>query len=353
MALPAVVLVLCLAGLYLTRGSMANLSFLNDPNSGLVNQRPWQTIQALAPLAVSAEEERFAQEAERLADHEVDQAFAFALREASTRSKVLSPEALALSQKASQLQDAVKADKAQVVALGGDAKAPVDSAAGSNTGNDDLDAARTQLQIDTDELDDANEEFAKATGDKRGEIQQELAEREAAIKKTAVGSGGVDGGGKTAVVSAKSHGTLAKRIGAWFDQRTRHGLLLQAQREAKTDIATLQSKHAEVEQRANEAAAAAKAGMKAPAASLAAVSAATSAPATALGQVNGVSGTARGPADNVNSGRAARLQLLHTLSEEHSILDDRLATEQQLSQVYEKWAAQVERQHGIVLPPDT
>ena len=335
-ALPATALVLCLAGLYLTRGSMANLSFLSDPNSRLVNQRPWQTIQALAPLAVSAEEQRFAQEAERLADHEVDQAFAFALRDASTQSKVLSPEALALSQKVAQLQDEVKADKAKVEALGGDAKASLDPSVGSNTGNDDLDAARTQLQIDSDELDDANEELAKATGDKRGAIQQELAEREAAIKKSSVENGGGEGSGKTAVVSAKSHGTLAARIKAWFDQRTRHALLLQAQREADAEGATLRTQHADVENRVRAATAAATASLRAPAA--------------ASPQQAGASGVGTGTAAGAPSlSRAGRLQLLHTLSEEHSILDDRIATEQQLSQIYATWAAQVERQHRIVL----
>ena len=48
---------------------------------GLVDQSPWQTVQALAPLAVSAEEQQMAHEAERLADHEVDQAFATELAE--------------------------------------------------------------------------------------------------------------------------------------------------------------------------------------------------------------------------------------------------------------------------------
>ena len=339
--LPAVALLLCLAGLYLTRGSMANLSFLSDSKSALVDQRPWQTIQALAPLAVSAEEQRFAQEAERLADHEVDQAFALALRQASTQSKVLSPEARALTQKVSQLQDEVKADKARVTALGGDAKpaaentkpdtadtkpAAVDQkpgdAAASDTGNDDLDAARTQLQIDSDELDDANEELARATGDKRGAIQQELAEREAALKKSTVESGG-----KTAVVSAKSHATLWERLSAWFDQRTRTALLLQAEHEADADSNALKTQHAEVESRSTAAAAAASASLKTPA------------PAN----------TGPVAANPATPSRAARLQMLRTLSEEHSILDDRIATEQQLSQVYSKWAEQVERQHGIVL----
>jgi len=315
MGLPALALLLCLIGLYVTRGSMANLSFLNDPNAGLVDQRPWQTVQALAPLAVSAEEQNLAQEAERLADHEVDQAFAQALREASTQARVTTGKALELSQKVTQLQDEVAADKARVASLGGDASAAAPA-------SDDLDAAKTQLQLDSDELDDANEELARASGDKRGAIQQELAERQAAQKKTSV-----DSGGKTAVVSAKSHGTLAGRIAAWFDQRSRHALILEAKREADTDAAVLTSQHAQIETQASAAAAAASASLAAPAP-----------------PAQPDAGTSAKPLS-----RAERLQLLRTLSEEHSILDDRLATQQQLSQVYAKWAAQVERQHAIVL----
>lgn len=314
MGLPALALLLCLIGLYVTRGSMANLSFLNDPNAGLVDQRPWQTVQALAPLAVSAEEQNLAQEAERLADHEVDQAFAQALREASTQARVTTGKALELSQKVTQLQDEVAADKARVASLGGDASAAAPA-------SDDLDAAKTQLQLDSDELDDANEELARASGDKRGAIQQELAERQAAQKKTSV-----DSGGKTAVVSAKSHGTLAGRIAAWFDQRSRHALILEAKREADTDAAALTSQHAQIETQASAAAAAASASLAAPAP-----------------PAQPDAGTSAKPLS-----RAERLQLLRTLSEEHSILDDRLATQQQLSQVYAKWAAQVERQHAIV-----
>ena len=60
--IPAGLLVVCLVASYLTRGAMANLAFLKSHNgaaqdSGLVDQRPWQTVAALAPLAVSAEEQ--------------------------------------------------------------------------------------------------------------------------------------------------------------------------------------------------------------------------------------------------------------------------------------------------------
>ncbi|MBB5058680.1 small-conductance mechanosensitive channel [Granulicella aggregans] len=329
LAIPAMVLVFCLVGLYLTRGAMANLSFLGDKNTGLVDQRPWQTVRALAPLAVSAEEQNFAQEAERLADHEVDQAFAQALREASTQGKTMTPEAQALAAKVSQLEDEVKADKARVVALGGDPKAKLDTgtAAATDSGNDDLDAAQTQLQLDSDELDDANENLTRATGDKRGTIQQELSERETAMKKSAV-----DGGGKTAIVSAKSRGTLAARIAGWFDQRSRRGLILEAKQQADKDAETLKGQHARIEAQAGVAAAAASAGL-----TTAGVPAqnAPSAKTTAASTVKPTT-------------RVGRLQLLRTLSEEHSILEDRLATQQQLSKVYGDWAAQVDRQHKIV-----
>src|ERR1700712_4465904 len=80
-----------LGGSFLTRGGMGALSFLKDEGkgeaSGLVDQRAWQTVQALAPMAVSAEEQMYAREAQRLADHEVDQAFAMALRKSSIETR--------------------------------------------------------------------------------------------------------------------------------------------------------------------------------------------------------------------------------------------------------------------------
>ena len=84
-------LALCFIFSWTTNDVMGNLSFLNPRNNpnrpssskkAIVDIRPWQTAQALAALAYTAEEKEHAQEAERLADHEVDQAFASALRQA-------------------------------------------------------------------------------------------------------------------------------------------------------------------------------------------------------------------------------------------------------------------------------
>src|SRR5258708_18398789 len=86
---------------------MAHMPFLKGRGAGsqktLVDQRPWQTIESLAPLAVSAEEQSLAREAERLPDHEVDQAFALALRQSSLHTHTLTGRGLPPQQKVSHL----------------------------------------------------------------------------------------------------------------------------------------------------------------------------------------------------------------------------------------------------------
>src|SRR5882672_4195004 len=112
-----IVLAGTLAGAFLTRGVMADLPFLQARKGnwtgsyvplGVVDQRPWQTAATLAALAQSAEEKKFAREIERLADHEVDQAFSQYLRQAALSKTTLSGKALALQQRVNELQQIVK-----------------------------------------------------------------------------------------------------------------------------------------------------------------------------------------------------------------------------------------------------
>ncbi len=81
-------LAVCVVFSWRTQDAMEHLPFLPGAKPGvaataakpIVDLHTWQAAQALAPLAVSAEEREFARDAERLADHETDQAFASALR---------------------------------------------------------------------------------------------------------------------------------------------------------------------------------------------------------------------------------------------------------------------------------
>jgi small-conductance mechanosensitive channel len=313
-AVPAVVLVVCLVASYLTRGAMATLPFLKarkagtalGTTAGLVDQKPWQTIQTLTPLAISGEEKRFARDAERLADHEVDQAFAQALRQASLdiQTRNLTGEALELQQKVVRLQGMAKDDQAKVDSLTAAMK-------GVNPpGTDDLDIAKAQLQLDNDQLADATEDLARVSGDKRGQIQQELTTHEAAMKKF---DEQADAGGPNTVQTATKYATLAGRVSAWFDQRSRMDQIQQAKAEADADVATLTAQHNETEKK------------------LAA------------------DGTDAAQGAGVPQGRVARLAQMHSLAQIHGILDDRIETQKELSTVYGKWSDQVKLQHSIVV----
>ncbi len=210
------------------------------------------------------------------------------------------------------LQGLVKEDQAKVDGLTSQiadakksGKPTVDSL------SDDLDVAKAQLQLDTDELNDASDDLARVSGDKRGEIQQELTARQAAMKKY---DEQASSGGQTAVVSAKRYGTLAGRVGGWFDQRSRMDLLEQAKSKADSDAAALVTQQADIAKK--------------------------SAAATA----NIGAGT-----DVSAKGKVAQMAQAHALAQVHSILDDRLQTQQQLSSVYGKWMAQLQVQHEIVV----
>ena len=315
-----VMLSLCLIFSWTTRDSMAHLSFLSgrgnvrsltDSQKTLVDLRPWQTAEALAPMAVTAEETEFAREAERLADHEVDQAFASALRIAGTQAqhRNLTGEALALSQRVEEIEELIKEDQALVTSL--TAASGLKTAAGKDgtqptADDDDLENAKAQLGLDSDQLADAQQELDRASGDDRTQIKSELAAHEALMVKY---DSEAHGSGQVAVISVRRHGTLAGRLKAWNSQLDRNRLILQAMQQTQADIVTLTDAHKTLETKAN-------------------------------------AGAATPGADA--QGRAAKLAELKEKSEERqllSIFNDRIQTEQQLAAVYGKWSAQVLLQH--------
>jgi small-conductance mechanosensitive channel len=314
-------LVICLTFAWTTRDSMAHLPFLQGQGTArrqvesqktLVDLRPWQIAQALEPLAVTAEETEYAHEAERLSDHEVEQAFASAIRlaNAQVQHRVLSGDALALSQKVTQLQEVVKEDQALVDKLSPKAATPPQNGVQPDPNEDDLEIAKAQLGLDSDELADAQQDLARASGDNRAQIQSELAAHEASMRAFESKS---RSDSQIAVLSVKQYGTLSNRIRAWFNQRSRYQLIQQALQQAQSDISALTSEHNSLEAKAN------------------AVPTASS---------------------DTSSDHASKLALISERREQRqllSIYDDRIVTERQLATVYSKWSAQVLLQHRIVL----
>ena len=300
-AIPAIILVVLLSVLYASRGTMEQLAFLRrggEPTE-IVDQRPFQTAQTLAGLAVSAEEQRFSQEAQRLAEHEVEQAFATALRQASMRQRLPSGEAAETAKKVAGLKATVAADTANVSQL----EAATKNAAAASAEGDDLDVARAQLGLDTDELADATADMARQSGDQRARIQAELTAFQTASRKS-------DGSKENAVAAARHYAALWGRTSAWLDQHHRADLLEQARTRAALEATSFAQQHDAVERISTQAQAA----------------------------VAAMTGTAR----------VKGLEHMATQRQVMSLLDDRQQTDQQLAGVYGRWETQVWLQHRIV-----
>lgn len=309
----------CLIFTWETGDVMSNLSFLNPRNTSnrtngtkkaIVDTRPWQTAQTLAALAYTAEEKEYAQEAERLADHEVDQAFAAALRQATLDAQhlTLSGDALALSKKVAQLQLLIAQDKEEIQTITEGLKAPTPkNGKPAEFDEGDLEVAKAQLGLDTDELADVQHDFNQASGDQTSQIQAELATHEAAMRGY---DKQVREGGQIATVSARRFGTLAGRVGAWQRLRTRTKLLQEAIDQTRRDIGMLTAQQSSIETKIST-----------------------------MGAVH------TDDLDQKLQGLRDRTALRQILS----ITDDRIQTEQQLVNVYSKWVAQVLLQRRIIV----
>jgi small-conductance mechanosensitive channel len=309
------VLTVTLAGAFMTRGVMEYLPFL-QPRAGnwtgayvppgVVDQRPWQTAATLAALAQSAEEIELARDAERLADHEIDQAFSQSLRQASLGKPNLSGKALALQQRVTELQETIKSDQARIASLRTGAHTKPSSAVSNAS---DLEIAKAQLGLDQNELANSTEELARESGDQRVKLQQELTARQAAMKQYRETASKDDG--QTAVASAEHYRTLAQQLFTLRSLRNRKQLIAQAQQLAGADAAALMGDQATLKSEA-----------------------------VGLGEK---------AAGESSSERIDRLQQITAQQNIQSILNDRLGTQQQLAALYGRWGQQVEIQQRIVV----
>lgn len=311
----------CISLTWATHSVMNHLPFLighggkaaiaAEEHGNLVDLTPWQTIQAIAPLATTLEEQAYAHQAERLADHEVDQAFSMALRSAAHQHSTPTGEALVLFNRISHFKQVVKDDQALVNKLSAQSKAPaaaVTNASSPDLGVSDLDLAKAQLALDTDQLDDAQRDYERATGDKRLRIQQELAAHESSMRKEKAASNAKP----EELASAEHYGTLYGRLIAWSHQRNRYRLILEAQSAAKRAARQLADEHNALESQADAEPA---------------------------------------PAGDSAAARANRMAAFERRTEQNktlAIYDDRIQTQQQLASVYGQWALQVQVQHRIV-----
>jgi small-conductance mechanosensitive channel len=211
-----------------------------------VDQRPLQTARRVETLAYSQEEKDLAQQAEKIADHEVDLAFFDAFRAAQENPPPLTPALKKLADKKSQEQQALKEDQDNVTGL----TRRVAAAQGSQKENlqDQLNVAQAQLELDQDELDDATEALVEGGGDPQAEVQRlkQAHDDEEAHLTTHAGSAAnpVEG-------NYQAH-TLLELFRAWKALRDKKLKLQEAQQDAVADQNTLAKQHGALIARAQQ-----------------------------------------------------------------------------------------------------
>jgi len=201
----------------------------------IVDQRPLQTARSLVPLATTPEEQRIVHQAIRLADHEVDLAFADALRSAAETPKSPAPEIrdlLALKVKA---EAAVAADQQTIDQL--------TKAAGTGQGarqtsvQDRLDVAKAQLELDQNELDAALEDLERAGGDPQAKVKRLMAAHEASDKEGEPAAPPVE------TVETFPGTSLLARARNWMGLKAKLAKLEQARDAASTKADHLSTRH--------------------------------------------------------------------------------------------------------------
>ncbi|HET7751394.1 MAG TPA: mechanosensitive ion channel domain-containing protein [Terriglobales bacterium] len=245
---------LAVVGLILTSGGSTPAVVVNHRHETaneppLVDQKPLQTARNLANVAATPTERELAQEAARLADHEVDLAFASALREATQHPAPVSPEARQLQAKVKKLEAKVAAEQDSVNKLGQLA------AKASETDKARLEQQQqlvgAQLELDKDELEDAQNDLTRAGGNPVGKVERMREEHEGATHpapNTPLTTSVAASSAAATNAAAANNGSLIDEVQAWSSVRNALQEVRQAQQEAVRAAAALAHGHEALEQ---------------------------------------------------------------------------------------------------------
>ena len=316
----AALLVFCVVASYLTRDTDATRAAAKKLPSGsttsLIDQRMLQTAQQMAADADTPQEQAFAQEALRLSDHELDQAFASALREASATSAPASGPLKELGERITGLKSGINADQLRIAKL-------TKEAATNSASADRLELAKAQMALDEDELEDAQQDLARQGGDQHADLERALADHEAMQKQAA---------SVPKAPPAAPTATLSQQTQAWFLLGDRQRQLDAARQQAENKAATLEREHDALETLAGK--------KQAPAA-------ATGAAATPASDSSSTDADSDEEEDTATM--VARLQHLSDQKKTLAELDKRIQDSRQLADIYKRWdAADEARRRGVM-----
>ena len=193
----------------------------------LVDDRMVETARRLSAVADTVEEQDLAREALELADHELDQAFATALRQAAAVPPPASGALLDLNNRIARLTARMAAYQKRITQL-------TPQAAADERVAEELAVLKAQQNLDEDEREDAQQDLERQGGDRHATLERALEQHEAVQKQPPPPLKSVG-----PVVKA----TLLEQARLWLNLNGRDQQLLAARREAAEKAAALLNEH--------------------------------------------------------------------------------------------------------------
>jgi small-conductance mechanosensitive channel len=306
----------------------------------LVDQSTYTTAQRLARLAQTPDEQSYAQSALRIADHALAFAFTTALRDVEAHPPALSPDALKIQDRIRKSQGLLDSDKQRVIELTG-ALAHAKEAQ-KDALQDELDLASSQLDLDKDELEQANQDLVEAGGNPQKQIEALEQEHDAQVKARAPTP-------VTAPAPAEQRGSLTRFV-EWLHLRQKQQELEDAESSADQKAAKLAARRTALAANLEKAKSgiselsrhSQNANAQTPAAVPAQGAAAASPAQGSASPAQGSASPAQGSQQRSHQDAAALLNQTKQIAADQkalTLLDQRVADQKQLAGTYGQWSA--------------
>lgn len=198
----------------------------------VIDQNTLLTAQRLARLARTPEEQALAQQAVETADHELDLAFTAALRHLEAHPPVLSPEASQIQERLVEAQKVLSSDQENIKKLTAELAAARD--ADKPAIQDRLELTESQVELEQDEVQEANYDLLQAGGNVHQRIQMMQQQHEAAQHNATTPV--------PASATARGLGALNGIVGdvrEWLALHNKQRWLAEAQQQASASAAQL------------------------------------------------------------------------------------------------------------------
>jgi small-conductance mechanosensitive channel len=312
--------VLAAIGLILTRdlGQPGQQEGTQGHRPPLVDEQPLRTARSMATLASDRDEQRFAQQAVKLADHEVDLAFADGLRDAAEYPVTPAPQTRELMARENNAEAAIKTDQDRIDQL------KKQLAAAGGTHHDNLQQllafALVQLELDQDELEDVKDTLLRSAADPLSRIQRQFNRHEA--NEHALDPASLQPAANPPDVNYLAR-NLWTQFAAWRALRNKRMKLQQALKEAAGDAAILSQNHNVLDKKVQAEAPGNQAIRQQPAT-----------------QINSASVQAAGSA-SAASGTISSLHHLSVYQKDLADLNRRIQDHQEIADVYSNWIDRV------------